>query len=106
MNDAWRLTFINNANACLLFIPFVVYFEGAMLREVSVSLVLCWCYLLYAYLSLNWHSMRDEPFCSFSEGLLLLLVVFAVDRAVHCASRLAGTPARVSCSSCCGALSS
>ena len=35
MNDAWRLTFINNANACLLFIPFVLYFEGSMLRAVS-----------------------------------------------------------------------
>lgn len=35
MNDAWRLTFINNANACLLFVPFVVYFEGSMLLEVS-----------------------------------------------------------------------
>lgn len=44
MNDAWRLTFINNVNACLLFIPFVVYFEGAMLLEVSVSLALCWYY--------------------------------------------------------------
>eukprot|EP00752_Nemacystus_decipiens_P006798 g6103.t1 len=32
-NDAWRLTFINNANACLLFIPFVLYFEGSMLRD-------------------------------------------------------------------------
>ncbi|CAM9204872.1 unnamed protein product [Ectocarpus fasciculatus] len=37
MNDAWRLTFINNANACLLFIPFVVYFEGGMLREQASS---------------------------------------------------------------------
>lgn len=35
MNDAWRLTFINNANACLLFIPFVLYFEGSMLLAVS-----------------------------------------------------------------------
>lgn len=34
MNDAWRLTFINNANACLLFVPAVFFFEGAMLWEV------------------------------------------------------------------------
>ncbi|CAN0520127.1 unnamed protein product, partial [Scytosiphon promiscuus] len=34
-NDAWRLTFTNNANACLLFIPFVLYFEGGMLWEVN-----------------------------------------------------------------------
>lgn len=35
MNDAWRLTFTNNANACLLFIPFVLFFEGSLLWEVK-----------------------------------------------------------------------
>lgn len=39
MNDAWRLTFINNANACLLFIPFVLYFEGGMLLAVSYDMI-------------------------------------------------------------------
>ena len=34
-NDAWRLTFINNANACILFVPFVAYFEGPTLWQVS-----------------------------------------------------------------------
>lgn len=34
MNDAWRLTFINNANAVLLFIPFVLYFEGGLMWAV------------------------------------------------------------------------
>lgn len=35
MNDVWRLTFINNVNACFLFIPAVLIFEGDTLREVS-----------------------------------------------------------------------
>eukprot|EP00904_Undaria_pinnatifida_P003370 jgi/Undpi1/13033/HiC_scaffold_8.g02696.m1 len=45
MNDAWRLTFINNANACLLFLPVLFFFEGAMLWEQ--------CYVLFtkAFLS-------------------------------------------------------
>lgn len=34
LNDAWRLTFVNNANACLLFAPVVFFFEGTMLWEV------------------------------------------------------------------------
>ena len=38
MNDAWRLTFINNANACLLFLPVLFFFEGAMLWEVRAFL--------------------------------------------------------------------
>lgn len=33
-NDAWRLTFVNNANACFIFLPFVLWFEGATLVEV------------------------------------------------------------------------
>ncbi|CAM9652801.1 unnamed protein product [Pylaiella littoralis] len=35
MNDVWRLTFINNVNACFLFIPAVLIFEGDTLREHS-----------------------------------------------------------------------
>lgn len=34
VNDAWRLTFINNANACLLFAPVVFFFEGTILWQV------------------------------------------------------------------------
>lgn len=38
-NDAWRLAFINNANACLLFIPFVLYYEGSAIMKVSFSIL-------------------------------------------------------------------
>lgn len=33
--DAWRLTFVNNANACILFLPLIYLFEGRLVAEVS-----------------------------------------------------------------------
>lgn len=34
MNDAWRLVFTENANACLLWVPVVLYFDGNKISEV------------------------------------------------------------------------
>lgn len=36
-NDVSRLTFINNVNACMLFLPFVSYFEGSIILTVLLQ---------------------------------------------------------------------
>lgn len=73
-NDHWKLTFYNNVNAILLFIPLMLYFEmdtirGAVGQQLSSSLF--------------WSAMTVAGFFGFSIGIVTVLQIKATSPLTH-----------------------
>jgi len=73
-NDHWRLTFYNNVNACLLFIPLIVIFEhqpiyAAFGKQFSSNLF--------------WSAMMVAGFFGFSIGIVTVLQIKATSPLTH-----------------------
>merc|ERR1712087_629369 len=73
-DNHWRLTFYNNVNACVLFIPLVVYFEGNFIREA----------LNNQFKSPSfWMLMTLAGFFGFSIGIVTVLQIKATSPLSH-----------------------
>ena len=73
-NDHWRLTFYNNVNACVLFIPFMLFMESeAILGGFGKQ-----------FLSgLFWSAMMVAGFFGFSIGIVTVLQIKATSPLTH-----------------------
>lgn len=73
-NDHWKLTFYNNANACVLFIPLIVIFEhqpiAAGFGQQFLSLIF-------------WGAMMVAGFFGFSIGIVTVLQIKATSPLTH-----------------------
>lgn len=73
-DNHWRLTFYNNVNACVLFIPLVVYFEGNLIAEA----------LNNQFKSPSfWMLMTLAGFFGFSIGIVTVLQIKATSPLSH-----------------------
>ena len=73
-NDHWRLTFYNNVNACILFLPLILYFEYATITE-SLHLQLS--------SGIFWAAMMVAGFFGFSIGIVTVLQIKATSPLSH-----------------------
>ncbi|CAM9385268.1 unnamed protein product [Choristocarpus tenellus] len=65
-NDAWRLAFINNANACFLFLPFIYFYEREILIDVR-------SHYKSIFTIPFWGSMIVAGFLGFSIGIVTVM---------------------------------
>jgi GDP-fucose transporter C1 len=73
-DNQWRLTFYNNVNACLLFIPLVLYMEGnVLLQYVHTQLVS----------PIFWSAMIVAGVFGFSIGIVSVLQIKATSPLSH-----------------------
>lgn len=73
-DNHWRLTFYNNVNACMLFIPLIAYFEGrVIMKYVDTQLVS----------ATFWSAMTVAGFFGFSIGIVTVLQIKATSPLSH-----------------------
>jgi len=72
-DNHWKLTFYNNVNACLLFIPLVIYFEGDVIKTSIEQLKS----------SAFWSAMSVAGFFGFSIGIVTVLQIKATSPLTH-----------------------
>ena len=72
-DNHWRLTFYNNVNACVLFIPLMLYFEAAIIKEHAAKLAS----------GLFWSAMTLAGFFGFSIGIVTVLQIKATSPLTH-----------------------
>jgi GDP-fucose transporter C1 len=73
-NDHWKLTFYNNVNACILFLPLIIYFElpiiiGAFNQQLASGVF--------------WGAMTVAGFFGFSIGIVTVLQIKATSPLSH-----------------------
>jgi GDP-fucose transporter C1 len=73
-DNHWRLTYYNNINACILFIPLVAYFEGPALIEALDKQLIS---------SAFWAAMTVAGFFGFSIGIVTVLQIKATSPLSH-----------------------
>mmetsp|Transcript_38142 Transcript_38142/g.43536 ORF Transcript_38142/g.43536 Transcript_38142/m.43536 type:complete len:368 (-) Transcript_38142:120-1223(-) len=73
-DNHWRLTFYNNVNACVLFIPLVAYFEGKLIREAFKDQLKSPSF---------WILMTLAGFFGFSIGIVTVLQIKATSPLSH-----------------------
>jgi len=73
-DNHWRLTFYNNVNACVLFIPLVVYFEGEIIHEALKNQLKSPSF---------WMLMTLAGFFGFSIGIVTVLQIKATSPLSH-----------------------
>ena len=73
-DNHWRLTYYNNINACLLFIPLVAYYEGAALLECLDKQLISGAF---------WSAMTVAGFFGFSIGIVTVLQIKATSPLSH-----------------------
>lgn len=73
-NDHWKLTFYNNVNAIILFLPLMAYFEGAALIEGINRQFLN---------PVFWSAMMVAGFFGFSIGIVTVLQIKATSPLTH-----------------------
>lgn len=73
-DNHWRLTFYNNINASLLFLPLVLYFEGHIIRESIQGQFLN---------PIFWSAMTVAGFFGFSIGIVTVLQIKATSPLSH-----------------------
>ena len=73
-NDHWKLTFYNNVNACILFLPLILYYEYTTIIES-----------LHQQLSsgIFWSAMMVAGFFGFSIGIVTVLQIKATSPLSH-----------------------
>jgi GDP-fucose transporter C1 len=73
-DNHWKLTFYNNMNACLLFIPLVLFFEAdAIAKAVNSQLIS----------GIFWSAMTVAGFFGFSIGIVTVLQIKATSPLTH-----------------------
>jgi len=73
-DNHWRLTYYNNMNACILFIPLIAYFEGGIVvKYVDTQLVS----------TAFWSAMTVAGFFGFSIGIVTVLQIKATSPLTH-----------------------
>ena len=72
-DNHWKLTFYNNVNASLLFIPLMIYFEGDIVFEATEQLVS----------PAFWSAMTVAGFFGFSIGIVTVLQIKATSPLSH-----------------------
>uniref|UniRef100_A0A7R9WM04 Sugar phosphate transporter domain-containing protein n=1 Tax=Craspedostauros australis TaxID=1486917 RepID=A0A7R9WM04_9STRA len=73
-NDHWRLTFYNNVNACILFIPLILYYEvPTIIAAMNAQLVS----------TTFWTAMTVAGFFGFSIGIVTVLQIKATSPLSH-----------------------
>ena len=73
-DNHWRLTFYNNVNACILFIPLVAYFEGRTILEAATNQLVSPTF---------WAAMTVAGFFGFSIGIVTVLQIKATSPLSH-----------------------
>jgi GDP-fucose transporter C1 len=73
-NDHWKLTFYNNINACVLFLPLILIFEH---QEIARALGDQFWSLLF------WSAMMVAGFFGFSIGIVTVLQIKATSPLTH-----------------------
>lgn len=73
-DNHWRLTYYNNVNACLLFIPLVLYFEGRIVLEAVENQLKSPTF---------WAAMTVAGFFGFSIGIVTVLQIKATSPLSH-----------------------
>ena len=81
-NDHWRLTFYNNVNACLLFLPLIAYFEASVIIG-AMNMQLC----TFTF----WAALFVAGFFGFSIGIVTVLQIKATSPISHNISGTAKT---------------
>ena len=72
-DNHWKLTFYNNVNASVLFIPLIVIFEGDVIRESITQLTS----------AAFWSAMSVAGFFGFSIGIVTVLQIKATSPLTH-----------------------
>lgn len=72
-DNHWRLTYYNNVNATILFLPLIFYFEGEILRDASKT------FMSPAF----WSAMLLAGFFGFSIGIVTVLQIKATSPLSH-----------------------
>eukprot|EP00538_Stauroneis_constricta_P011546 CAMPEP_0119556528 /NCGR_PEP_ID=MMETSP1352-20130426/8444_1 /TAXON_ID=265584 /ORGANISM="Stauroneis constricta, Strain CCMP1120" /LENGTH=352 /DNA_ID=CAMNT_0007603495 /DNA_START=147 /DNA_END=1205 /DNA_ORIENTATION=- len=73
-NDHWRLTFYNNVNACILFLPLILYYEtSTIIAAMSHQLTS----------TMFWSAMTVAGFFGFSIGIVTVLQIKATSPLSH-----------------------
>lgn len=72
-DNHWRLTFYNNVNATILFLPLIFYFEGEIIRDASKT------FMSPAF----WSAMLLAGFFGFSIGIVTVLQIKATSPLSH-----------------------
>lgn len=72
-DNHWKLTFYNNVNACFLFMPLILYFEGRIITESIQQLTS----------SAFWSAMSVAGFFGFSIGIVTVLQIKATSPLTH-----------------------
>mmetsp|Transcript_14403 Transcript_14403/g.40012 ORF Transcript_14403/g.40012 Transcript_14403/m.40012 type:complete len:384 (-) Transcript_14403:76-1227(-) len=75
-NDHWRLTFYNNVNACILFLPFILVFEHQPILQALAS-------GQYFFSGIFWAAMLVAGFFGFSIGIVTVLQIKATSPLTH-----------------------
>lgn len=73
-NDHWKLTFYNNVNAVIMFLPLMAYFEAPVLLEAMHNQFLS---------PLFWSAMAIAGFFGFSIGIVTVLQIKATSPLSH-----------------------
>lgn len=73
-NDHWKLTFYNNVNACVLFMPLMAYFEAHILFEAMSKEMLS---------PLFWGAMMVAGIFGFSIGIVTVMQIKATSPLSH-----------------------
>lgn len=73
-DNHWRLTYYNNINACLLFIPLVAYFEGSAILAAATNQLISATF---------WSAMTVAGFFGFSIGIVTVLQIKATSPLSH-----------------------
>eukprot|EP00563_Minutocellus_polymorphus_P020541 CAMPEP_0197720944 /NCGR_PEP_ID=MMETSP1434-20131217/4153_1 /TAXON_ID=265543 /ORGANISM="Minutocellus polymorphus, Strain CCMP3303" /LENGTH=356 /DNA_ID=CAMNT_0043305875 /DNA_START=195 /DNA_END=1265 /DNA_ORIENTATION=+ len=72
-DNHWRLTYYNNINACVLFVPLMLYFEMSIIKEHSAKLAS----------GVFWSAMTVAGFFGFSIGIVTVLQIKATSPLSH-----------------------
>ena len=73
-DNHWRLTYYNNINACILFIPLVAYFEGKSVMDAASNQLVSTTF---------WAAMTVAGFFGFSIGIVTVLQIKATSPLSH-----------------------
>lgn len=72
-DNHWRLTYYNNVNACVLFVPLMFLFEASIIKEHSAKLAS----------GIFWSAMTVAGFFGFSIGIVTVLQIKATSPLTH-----------------------
>lgn len=72
-DNHWRLTYYNNVNACVLFVPLMLLFEASIIKEHSAKLAS----------GIFWSAMTVAGFFGFSIGIVTVLQIKATSPLTH-----------------------